>query len=124
MKKMYYVRNGMVLSGEVVKETKRGTAVFIKSAEGEDVLVSYSKLFRLESEAREYLASKQRAKEQKEIRLKKEIEKEQEGVDKILDKIYEEFGVEVKYLSKPIFIEDAQKLYRYIKKNNIVNVCI
>lgn len=44
--------------------------------------------------------------------------KEQEKIDKIMNEIYAEFGVEVPLLSKPIFIEDAEKLYNDVKNNN------
>lgn len=49
----------------------------------------------------------------------KNFENEIKEINKIMDKILNDFNVEVPYLSRPIDIEEAENLYKYIKDNNI-----
>lgn len=109
--KIYYIRNHEVHEGVVIKKTKRGTAYHVE-LDGKVILVSMVNLWLTRDEAEKELEKRNNIKKQKEWMIKKSIEK----IDKIMEQIFQEFGVDVPFLVRPYTVEDAEKLYRKIKR--------
>lgn len=58
---IYFVNNNKIFKGEIQKESKRGTALWIKPINSErkkNMLVSYSKVFNTYGEAKEFIKDK------------------------------------------------------------------
>lgn len=55
---IYFINNNKVFKGEIQKESKRGTSVWVKPINSErkkNMLVSYSKIFKTFDEAKEFI---------------------------------------------------------------------
>lgn len=55
---IYFINNNKIFKGEIQKESKRGTSVWIKPINSErkkNMLVSYSKIFKTFDEAKEFI---------------------------------------------------------------------
>lgn len=110
---VYFIRNNRVYSGKIIKTNKRGTAAIIGSnISSKNILVSLSNCFNNKSEAIEELNRRRQIEENKEVKF----QLEQKGIDNILEKIYREFGLEIRMLDRPVLLEDAEKLYNKIKR--------
>lgn len=110
---VYFIRNNRVYSGKIIKTNKKGTAAIIGSnISSKNILVSLSNCFNNKSEAIEELNRRRQIEENKEV----EFQLEQKGIDNILEKIYREFGLEIRMLDRPVLLEDAEKLYNKIKR--------
>lgn len=118
MKKIYVIRNFKIFEGEITKITKRGTAAHVRfNGLKKTKLAGFNNIFETYNEAEKELidriTQKKLKKQKEEERLKREMEK----VDKIMNKIRKEFGVEVRFLDKPATEEEAYKMYYKIKRD-------
>lgn len=55
---IYFINNNKVFKGEIQKESKRGTSVWVKPINSErkkNMLVSYSKIFKTFDETKEFI---------------------------------------------------------------------
>lgn len=110
---VYFIRNNKVYNGKIIKTNKKGTAAIIDSnISSKNILVSLSSCFKEESKAIEELNRRKQIAENKEIKF----QLEQKEIDNILEKIYREFGVEIRILDRPVLLEDAEEMYNKIKK--------
>lgn len=121
---MYAVRNSRIIEiDQINKQSKRGTGTWVVfKGMKKQKLVSNGKIFDTKKEAEEYLDTRKFTRtndmsyEDMERYFKKQEDKQKE-LDEVMDKIWEEFGVTVKFLSKPCTVEDAQELYYKIKQD-------
>lgn len=109
----YFIRDNKIYKGKIIKTNRRGTAAIIDSnISNKNILVCLSNCFKKESEAIEELNRRKQIKENKEIKF----QLKQKEIDNILEKIYREFGIEIRMLDRPVLLEDAEKLYNKIKR--------
>lgn len=109
----YFIRDNKIYKGKIIKTNKRGTTAIIDSnISNKNILVSLSNCFKEESEAIEELNRRKQIEENKEVKF----QIEQKEIDDILEKIYREFGVEIRMLDRPVLLEDAEEMYNRIKK--------
>jgi hypothetical protein len=112
----YFIRDNKIYKGKIIKTNRRDTAAIIDSnILNKNILVSLSNCFKEESKAIEELNRQKQIAENKEIKF----QLKQKEIDNILEKIYREFGVEIRILDRPVLLEDAEKLYNKIKKQKI-----
>lgn len=115
---LYFIKYGKILKGEFVSESKRGTGAWLKVEwKKKNVLVSYSKCFKTEEEAQRELNEIIRRKHHKEAVRHKKFMENQKEIEYVMEKIYREFGIEVKCLNKPVLKEDAWRFYYRLKKD-------
>lgn len=92
---------GRVLRYEIVSTTKSSKKNFESIEEA--------------TKHKEYLEQRKKSRDKiNEIKLDK-YRKIDEEIDQVLAKIYEEFGVEVRFLNRPISAIEAEELYYKIK---------
>lgn len=116
---MYFaIRNNAVIPVKLINENKRGTGAWCEGATGKKFLVSYKKLYTNQITAEKKVSNVKRAKEKMETKLKREeIE-----ILNVFDKIYKDFGAEIKYtMFEYLSIEKALAYYDYIKREEIQN---
>lgn len=103
-----------------VRYTRRGTAAhFINEDDNSKPLIlALWRLYATKEEAQADLQAK-RAQKAKEGKQRQRERSEREAmITHILDKIFNEFGVRIRFLSRPHDEEEAWKLYRHIKQKH------
>lgn len=73
---------------------------------------------------KEFLEERKRRRDTARFNKEKAFKREMEAVYSIINDIYSEFGVEIRMLNRPIFVEDARNLYEKIKESDIRNTRI
>jgi len=73
---------------------------------------------------KEFLEKRKKERDYKILKKEESFKREKEAVDSIINDIYSEFGVEIRMLNRPIFVEDARNLYERIKESDIRNTRI
>lgn len=114
---MYFaIRNNTVIPVKLINENKRGTGAWCKGATGKKFLVSYKKLYTNQIDAEKKVSNIKRSKEKLRLKLKRE----EAEILNVFDKIYKDFGVEIKYtLFEYLSVEKALVYYDYIKREEI-----
>ena len=118
-KTYYAIRNNQILEVKIVKLSNRGTGYWCK-VDGikRNKLISANKIFPSSKDAKNAIKNINRIKRERAISFKREIEREKRGIDLIMDKLWNEFGFECKFLDRPCSIEEAENLYHYVKYNH------
>lgn len=112
---IYFLRDNKIYKGVIVKPSKRGTAAWVKvDNKSKLLLVSLCKCFKTRKEADKELNRKNKIK----INKKDKLKQEQREIDIILERIYKRFGIEIRFLDRPVLLEEAKELE--IKLNNRV----
>lgn len=106
-------RNGMTYKTTLKNVTKKGSAICL--IEGKEVIVSLLNVFLTEEEATKELDKNRQIKKQKENILNKKLKK----IDEIVDRIWVEFGVTIRFLGRPSTVDEAEKLYKKLKNNKL-----
>lgn len=114
---MYFaIRNNTVIPVKLIKENKRGTGAWCTGTTGKKFLVSYKKLYTNQIDAEKKVISVKCSKEKLRLKLKRE----EAEILNVFDKIYKDFGVEIKYtLFEYLSVEKALVYYDYIKREGI-----
>lgn len=114
---MYFaIKNNTVIPVKLINENKRGTGAWCQGATGKKFLVSYKKLYTNQIDAEKKVSNLKRSKEKLRLKLKRE----EAEILNVFDKIYKDFGVEIKYtLFEYLSVEKALVYYDYIKREEI-----
>ncbi|MDA2074233.1 hypothetical protein PDM84_29780 [Bacillus cereus] len=120
---MYFaIRNNTVISVKLINENKNGTGAWCQGATGKKFLVSYKKLYTSQIAAENEVSNLKRAKEKKKIKLSLKLKKDEAEILNVFDKIYKDFGVEIKYtMFEYLSVDKALVYYDYIKREEIRN---
>ncbi|MDX8367807.1 hypothetical protein [Cytobacillus sp. IB215665] len=97
---VYFLSKNTVLKGKIIRESKRGTAYWIKPDHSKKAkLINRGKVYETVEDANKVLASKRlqqsAVKKKRERELKEELSKKKV----IVEGIYKKHGVEIPYLS-------------------------
>ncbi|MDF9530602.1 hypothetical protein [Bacillus cereus] len=114
---MYFaIRNNTVIPVKLINENKKGTGAWCQGATGKKFLVSYKKLYTNQIAAEKKVSNVKCSKEKLRLKLKRE----EAEILNVFDKIYKDFGVEIKYtMFEYLSIEKALAYYDYIKREEI-----
>lgn len=120
---MYAIRKNQIIEIEqMLNQSQNGSWWCILKGQRKRKLISKYKMFETKEDAQEALPNisktiKENIKNYRKNNSKVIFEQELQEVDEVMDKIFQEFGVEVAFLSKPVLVEDAWNLYYRIQKN-------
>lgn len=95
---------------DIVETKKKGKKIFETLSEAEKYV--------------EFLRCRKKERDLRKLEKEKSIEKEKRKIEEILSLINCEFGVEVRFLNKPISYGDAIKLYYKLKNSDVRNTRI
>lgn len=118
---MYFaIRNNTVIPVKFINENKKGTGAWCQGKTGKKFLVSYKKLYTNQIAAENEISNLKRAKEKKKTELRLKLKREEAEILNVFDKIYKDFGVEVKYtMFEYLSVDKALVYYDYIKREEI-----
>ena len=100
--------------------TKRGTAAHVSNEDDNDkaLLLALWRLYVTKEEAEADLQAQRQRRAQASKQRLLETKSREKMVTHVLDKIFTEFGVTIRFLSRPHDEEEAWKLYRHIKQKH------
>lgn len=109
--KVFVIKGSKIIEGTLIEIRDESQYVFFENGNMTDFAPSYKVYDSKEVVENELLNIKQRKKEK--INRSKENKRK---IDEICHKIWLEFDIEIPFLSRPYSLDEAQRLYKRIKR--------